>query len=264
MAVCSPWEILLPIWALALVAHLALLGESGQSVFGVQTTVDYAASEAHRKLRRSYLQRVWLHTLSAAAVPALLDYWGVALGLVVVAWQAMQAGMAWWSGHMEALAHEAEPASLQPTVSGWDGLASSHALRVGPYVLLAFVALRSASISDAQDMQGLLSPFLVGIAACAVTAIAARLSGREPAALAAQYLIAFASGYWGWIQVVPLAVPSVSAAFHSIFLLGISHLAFFSMKEGLVGFDPEWASRPGFDSPPRGRFVAPGEFAVSL
>lgn len=250
MTTFSPWEVLLPIWTLALVAHLASLVETGQAVFGVQTTVDYAASDARRQLRRAYLKRIWLHTSLAAVVPAVLGYWGVALGLVVVAWQGMQAGMAWWNAHMEALGHEADPMSMQPPLSIREGLAGSRFLRAGPFVLLGGAALYLAVVVNADDRQGLLIPLCVGLAASVLAALAAHLGGRKPVALGVQYLLALATAYWGWMQSGVIPGLSVSAVFHVVFLLGVNHLAFFAMKNGLVGFDPEWASRPGFDHPP--------------
>ena len=259
MTACNPWEVLIPLSVLALTAHLASLAERGQELFGVTVKADYATSEAAIKLRRSYAGRVWLHTLVAAIVPAVLGEWNLMVGLLAVAWQGLQSGMGWWNAHMEALGQQEDFTKTPELVetSVFAALADYRIIQIAPYLLIIGGCAHSLWTFNRYSGEVLLFiPYAIGLIACVGVrfGVGVGKQSRFSLALALQYFLAVVTLFWGLHNSISLDIPSASSLFRFVFLLMTNHLVFFAFKNGLVGFDPQWESRPGFDHAPVEQF----------
>ena len=262
MPIQAPAEVLIPLFILAVIAHLASLVETGQLLFGVTVTPKYVDSDAARMLRKKYIRRVWIHTLLAAAVPALLWEWNLAVGLLAVTWQGVQAGLGWWGAHMEALANEEDPiASLEYSQTPlFSVLSNIRLVQFGPFLCIfciAFIvwyiyAFGSQSLTNETMSARQFLPHVLGFLICIFIRISVHLgkTARLPLALLCQYIVAISTITWSSYDLLSTGFLAGWSVIRSVFLIAINHLIFWVMKYGLVGFNPQWESRPGFDSPP--------------
>ena len=252
MWICSPLDAFSALGILVLVAHVSSAIEGEAERFGVVVTSQYALSDSALRVHRSYLRRVWLHSVAVSIALVLLDQWNILVCMFAVLWQGVQAGLGWSNGHMETLEHELNESTdhIDIETSETNAATTPWLLRLGPYALFlisgVFVLTSFSNSHMEGDLTQMIVVYVIGIVICIITEILARNQekSRKNFFLISQYFLSTTVSLLAFEKLDIILGFGEFDLLCMFFLIALSCSAFMFLKFGVVGYDWDLSSYP--------------------